>query len=132
MSKRDIDSRNDVELLVHSFYIKIRQDLEIGPFFNQVISDWEEHLEKLVNFWESTLFGTRNYSGNPILAHIAVDEKFKGTVSPTLFGIWLNYWLQTIDEHFEGDNAIVLKNRASKIGTVLMVNIFENRKVKSV
>lgn len=128
MDKREIHSREDIELLVHSFYKKIRKDLEIGPFFNTVITDWDEHLDKLSDFWESTLFGTRKYFGNPLQAHIEIDEKFKGAVTPNLFGIWLNFWLQTIDEYFVGENASILKNRAPKMGTVLMVNIFENRK----
>lgn len=43
------------------------------------------------------------------------------------FGIWLNYWFETLDELFEGENVIILKRRARKMGTVMYMNIFESR-----
>ena len=42
-------------MLFINFYAKIRKDTEIGHFFNEVIEDWNEHLEKLTNFWEMNL-----------------------------------------------------------------------------
>lgn len=125
--KKNIQSREDVSLLVHSFYAKIRKDNEIGPFFNEVIKDWDEHLEKLTDFWEMNLFGGRNYFGNPIEAHIDVDRKFNGIISTHEFGIWLNHWFATIDELFEGENADTLKRRARKMSTMLFLNMFQSR-----
>ena len=124
---KTIDSREDVSILVHAFYAKIRKDTEIGHFFNEVIEDWNEHLEKLTNFWEMNLFGGRNFDGNPIEAHNRVDQKFNESITPEVFGIWLNLWFATIDEFFEGENATILKRRARKMGTMLFLNIFENR-----
>ena len=125
---KNIENREDVALLVHSFYAKIRTDTEIGPFFNDVIKDWDEHLEKLTNFWEMNLFGGRNYSGNPIEAHIEVDRNSGGVISTHDFGIWLNYWFATIDELFEGENADTLKRRARKMSTMLFLNMFNSRR----
>ena len=125
--KKNIQSREDVSLLVHSFYAKIRKDNEIGHFFNEVIKDWDEHLEKLTDFWEMNLFGSRNYFGNPIEAHIDVDRKFNGIISTHEFGIWLNHWFATIDELFEGENADTLKRRARKMSTMLFLNMFQSR-----
>lgn len=64
--KKEIENRADVSLLVHSFYKKIRADKEIGHFFNETIHNWEEHLEKLTDFWENNLFAVRKYYGNPL------------------------------------------------------------------
>lgn len=125
--KKNIQSREDVSLLVHSFYAKIRKDNEIGHFFNEVIKDWDEHLEKLTDFWEMNLFGNRNYFGNPIETHIDVDRKFNGIISTHEFGIWLNHWFATIDELFEGENADTLKRRARKMSTMLFLNMFKSR-----
>ena len=35
--KKDIQTREDVHLLVTSFYKKVRADKVLGPFFNDVI-----------------------------------------------------------------------------------------------
>lgn len=125
--KKQIESREDVSLLVHSFYAKIRKDEKIGHFFNDVIKDWDEHLEKLTNFWEMNLFGVRNYMGNPIEAHIEVDQNSGGVITTNEFGIWLNHWFATIDELFEGENADTLKRRARKMSSMLYLNMFNHR-----
>ncbi|RTY93985.1 group III truncated hemoglobin [Flavobacterium sp. GT3R68] len=125
--KKDIQNRADLSLLVHAFYSKIRLNEEIGPVFNETIKDWDSHLEKLIDFWESNLFAVRKYVGNPMLVHAKLDEQFKHTLDPTLFGLWLNLWFETIEELFEGENVEILKRRARKMGTVLLVAIYENR-----
>ena len=125
--KKQIENRSDLQLLVRTFYAKIRADQEIGFFFNETITDWEEHLEKLTDFWDMNVFGTKNYHGNPIIAHNAVDKKFDQQITSNIFGIWLNYWFATIDELFEGENAEILKRRAQKMSTFLFMNIFESR-----
>ena len=126
--KKNIENREDVRQLVHSFYAKIRKDAEIGRFFNDVIQDWDEHLEKLTDFWEMNLFGGKNYHGNPIAVHNEVDHKFGGVISSHEFGIWLNHWFATIDELFEGENADTLKRRARKMSTMLFMNMFNSRR----
>ena len=125
---KEIENREDVSLLVRSFYDKIRANEEIGPFFNETIHDWEDHLEKLTDFWETNLFAVRKYFGNPIEAHIKVDEKFNNVIDSSIFGLWLNLWFETLDELFEGENVDILKRRARKMSTFLMVNIVESRK----
>lgn len=125
--KREIRNRDDLSLLVHTFYAKIRAHEEIGHFFNETILDWNGHLEKLTDFWENNLFAVRKYSGNPIAAHVEVDEKFRHTVNPDIFGLWLNLWFETLEELFEGENVELLKRRARKMGTFLLINIYENR-----
>lgn len=124
---KKIENREDVALLVRSFYAKIRKDADIGHFFNDAIKDWDEHLEKLTDFWEMNLFGGKNYHGNPIEVHNEVDRKSNGIISTHEFGIWLNHWFQTIDELFEGENADILKRRARKMSTMLFMNMFQSR-----
>ncbi|MCK8142234.1 group III truncated hemoglobin [Flavobacterium sp. I-SCBP12n] len=125
---KEIENREDLKLLVSTFYEKIRADQEIGFFFNETITNWEEHLEKLTDFWEMNIFGTRKFTGNPIVAHNAVDKKFNQQITSNIFGIWLNIWFATIDELFVGENADVLKRRAQKMSTFLFMNIFESRR----
>ena len=127
MIKKDIKTREDVFLLVSSFYEKIRNDSVLGPFFNTTIKDWDAHFEHLTTFWESSLFLKTKYLGNPMEAHIKVDKTHNNTITELHFGLWLNLWFQTIDELFEGDYAENAKRRARKMGTFLYLKIFEAR-----
>lgn len=129
--KKQIENRADASFLVHQFYAKIRADKEIGFYFNEMISDWDAHLEKLTDFWETNLFGVRKYKGNPHAVHNEVDAHFDEKITPNEFGIWLNHWFQTIDEHFEGENAETLKRRARKMSTFLYMSMFQHRQKES-
>ncbi|RLJ68643.1 hemoglobin [Lacinutrix venerupis] len=131
MEKKDIDSRKDVAFLVDSFYTKIRKDKTLGPIFNNAIKDWNKHLNHLTTFWESSLFFSKKlehkYIGNPLEVHAKVDKDNNYSITELHFGIWLNYWSQTIDELFKGEVAENAKRRARKMGTFLYLKIFEAR-----
>ncbi len=134
MKKKDIKTRDDVYLLVSAFYEKVRSDKTLGPFFNTTIKDWDAHLEHLTTFWETSLFMTRKlekkYYGNPLEAHVKVDEKFNHTIDNLHFGLWLNLWFETIDEFYKGEIADNAKRRARKMGTFMYLKIFEARHKK--
>ncbi|MBD1259710.1 group III truncated hemoglobin [Maribacter polysiphoniae] len=127
-SKTDITNRDDVSLLVNTFYKKIRKDDILGPIFNNIISDWDAHLELLTDFWETQLFLKRKYYGNPVTAHQEVDDKTNHTISSEHFGFWLNLWFETLDELFEGEVAWIAKNRAQKMSTMLFMQMYQHRK----
>ncbi len=127
MSKSDIKTRDDIYCLVSQFYAKVREDKELGPFFNETIKDWDAHLEHLTSFWESSLFLKTRYYGNPLEAHVKVDAAHNHSIKNEHFGLWLNLWYQTIDKLFEGDHAENAKRRARKMGTFLYLKIFEAR-----
>lgn len=127
MKKSDISSRTDVKLLVSEFYKKVRKDEFLGPFFNEVILNWDEHIENLTNFWESSLFLKTKYYGNPLEAHVKVDAQNNYSINEHHFGVWLNLWYQTVEELFVGDYAENAKRRARKMGTFLYLKIFEAR-----
>ena len=71
---KEIKTRKDVSILVHTFYDKIRKDDLLGPIFNSHIAEdqWPEHLEKLTDFWETNLFGIPKFKGNPSQKHLNV------------------------------------------------------------
>ena len=127
--KKNIKKREDVYFLVATFYEKIREDELLGPIFNGIIKDWDHHLEHLTNFWCSQLFIERSYKGNPIEVHRKVDEYAHHKIDEHYFGKWLNYWIQTIDSHFEGEQTFILKNRARKMASFIHIDIFSNRTV---
>ncbi len=128
MAKKNIESREDVSLLVNTFYSKIRKDALLGPIFNGIITDWETHLELLTDFWETNLFFERKYFGNPLHTHVEVDKKCKNTLNALHFGTWINLWMETINELFEGETAQIAINRARNMGTFINLNIHNARK----
>lgn len=131
MIKKDIETREDVHLLVSSFYDKVKEDDFLGPFFIQIINDWEAHIQRLTTFWETNLFMTRKleqkYYGNPLDVHVKVDRDNNHSITEHHFGVWLNLWFRTIDELYHGDIADNAKRRARKMSTFLYLNIFQAR-----
>lgn len=125
--KKLIESRAELELLVATFYDKVRKDDELGPIFNSMITDWESHLERITDFWEQHVFGVQKYKGNPIDAHIKVDKHWNNEITAHNFGTWLFYWIQTLDELFEGDNVELLKFKARKMQTIFFMSMVKER-----
>ncbi|MGJ5640661.1 group III truncated hemoglobin [Formosa sp. S-31] len=123
----DISNREDVFKLVSAFYDKIRADQFLGPFFNTRITDWDEHLNTLTTFWESSLFLKTKYYGNPLEVHIKVDRENEYGITQEHFGAWLNIWIRTIDELYSGETAENAKQRARKMSTFLYLNIYKSR-----
>jgi hemoglobin len=124
---QDITNREDIALLVNTFYQKVRKDELLGPIFNGVISNWTHHLDHLTDFWESNLFFQKKYHGNPIEKHIEVDRRYQESINALHFGIWINLWYRTVDELFHGEMATIAKNRARNMGTFIHLKIFEAR-----
>lgn len=118
VAKKPIETRQDIELLVNSFYDKVKKDELIGPIFNEVAKvDWEEHLPKLYNFWSDLLLGSDAYRGRPFPPHIPLNLK------PDHFVRWLELFFATVDEHFIGDKAQEVKSRAYRIAQNFMINL---------
>ena len=126
-TKSPLENREDIYLLVTSFYKKIRKDQALGPIFNSIIVDWEAHFVVLTDFWESQLLVRRKYLGNPIEVHQQVDSKMNNTITSEHFGLWLNLWFETLDELFTGELVWIAKNRAQKMSTMLFMKIYEHR-----
>lgn len=135
MIKEDINTREDIALLVDQFYKKVRANTILGPVFNQAITNWDEHLDHLTTFWESSLFMgkplKKKYKGNPLDVHVKVDQENNNSITEHHFGIWLNLWFETIEQFFSGENAELAKRRARKMGTFIHLKIFEARQQKS-
>jgi hemoglobin len=120
--KNDIENRQDIEQLINRFYEKVRQDEIIGYIFNDVAKvDWPGHLPVMYNFWESVLFYTAVYNGNPMLLHIQLNNKTPLTAHH--FKQWLLLFNSTVDELFTGEKAELAKQRAASIATMMQVKI---------
>ncbi|MGZ5245555.1 MAG: group III truncated hemoglobin [Flavitalea sp.] len=120
--KSDISNRDDIQKLVLTFYGKVKQDQVIGYIFSDVAKvNWEKHLPVMYDFWEHVLFGTGNYSGNPMVTHTRLNEKIP--LSAEHFNQWKSIWTSTVDELFEGEIAELAKQRAVSIATVMQIKV---------
>lgn len=119
---KDIETRSDIELLVNSFYDKVKADKTIGYIFNDVATvDWILHLPKMYSFWETVLLGKMSFKGNPMVKHIQLSKKTE--MSKKHFDHWLKLWNTTIDEHFEGIIATDAKQRGKNIAGLMLHKI---------
>lgn len=124
----DIKDRSDVNMLVRAFYSKVQQDYALALVFNRLLPSpeiWEHHLVKLVDFWDTNLFGAANYSGNPMGQHLWVDSQTGRKIKKSHFEKWLQLWGLTIDEMFAGPVSKLAKDRAASMG-----DTFYNRMLK--
>src|SRR5688572_23651693 len=99
-SPKEIVSIAEVQLLVDSFYDKVKTDPVLGPIFYAVIQDrWPQHLEKMYRFWQTVLLGEHTYFGAPFPPHAKLP------LTKEHFDSWLTLWYRTIDEFFTGGKA---------------------------
>ncbi len=120
--KNDIQNRSDIELLVNTFYEKVRENKMLGYIFNDVAKiNWESHLPKMYSFWASILLGEHSFSGNPMQKHIALSKITEMTDKE--FSEWLYLFIETVDELFVGEKANEAKLRAGNIARLMLHNI---------
>jgi hemoglobin len=123
--KRDIETRADIELLVTSFYEKVKKDAVIGYIFNELAKvNWEKHLPVMFDFWENTLFYTGSYAGNPMKSHQKLHQMFN--LNAKHFSQWIQLFTATVDELFAGEKAELAKQRAISISTVMQLKITQD------
>lgn len=129
MNKVPIQSRKEVDFLVRRFYEKVREHELLGPIFNQIVEDWDHHLEHLSDFWEMILLQTGPGRGkfNPTKVHREVDAEVNHTIDQVHFGNWLELWFATLDRYFEGEVAEYAKEHARRMAHMLFIRIWEAR-----
>ena len=120
--KKDIESRKDIELLVDSFYDKVVQDDLIGHIFNDIAEvDWNKHLPKMYDFWETILFGQKGFKGNPMEVHFRIN--IIHPLEQQHFERWQHLFNLTIDEHFSGSTAELAKQKARSIAELMLIKM---------
>ena len=118
----DIQTREDLHLLMSEFYKKLFSNDKISFIFTDVAKiDLAPHLLDLVDFWEQILFDTGSYRKNVLQIHQDVNQKIK--LSEEHFSIWLQHFNATIDENFKGQIAENMKTRALSIATVMKIKM---------
>jgi len=124
-----ITTREDVSLLVNTFYGRIRKDDLLGPIFNSHLTEeqWPAHLDKLTDFWETNLFGIPKFLGSPSQKHVAVDRHLSYGIDSSHFEHWLKLWFATIDSLFTCEMALKAKLNAEKMASGQYMVILNHR-----
>ncbi|WP_462252818.1 group III truncated hemoglobin [Ekhidna sp.] len=123
---------NDIEdlyLLVEAFYREAKSDSQLGPIFRQFVDDWDPHIRKVASFWESTLFDSGSYRGNPMALHQKVDEILSHKLEKIHFDKWVEIWQKTTDSMFAGQVADQAKQRAANIANIMYIKVYEKRNI---
>lgn len=109
--RHDLETIEDVEVLVRRFYQAVIPDPVLGTIFHDVGVDWGVHIPKLVQFWAGRLLGVPGFDGNVAGAHLAVFDRRPFGDRET--ARWLELWHETLDELFAGPTAELAKARAA-------------------
>jgi hemoglobin len=118
----DIQSRNDIELLINSFYDKVKKDNTIGFIFNDIAKvNWEQHLPTMYDFWETLLLDATSYRKNAMEVHYTLNRKVP--LEEKYFQRWLELFSGTVDELFSGKTATMAKTKANSIASLMQFNM---------
>ena len=112
-----------IDHLVETFYGKIRGDELLGPIFAERISDWPAHLARMKAFWRSVLHNSGEFSGNPMLKHLAIPG-----LELRHFAHWLDLFYATLrDAEAHPQATALVGGRARMIADSLLTAIAMRR-----
>jgi hemoglobin len=116
--QHDIETREDIELLVETFYTRAFADPVLGPIFIDVAQlDLPTHMPIMCDFWENILFDARKYPGGMMFKHMQLHM-----LTPLRmhhFQRWLDNWVDTVEALFEGPRANLAKMHASRVAGMM-------------
>lgn len=110
-----------IDMLVETFYQRVRAHPLLGPVFEDRIGDaWSEHLATMKAFWGSVAMNTGQYSGKPVPAHRKISS-----IEPWHFKIWLALFESTLQETAPSQACVAyFMERARRIARSLQLAIF--------
>ncbi len=121
--KKDITTRENIDLFVHDFYKKLLKDDRVSHFFSHINTETElkKHLVTIANFWEDILLGTIKYGKNAMEPHYVLHKTIP--FKKKHFDIWLAHFNNSIDTNFSGKISALAKTRALSIATIMQIKL---------
>ncbi|MBE9538420.1 MAG: group III truncated hemoglobin [Proteobacteria bacterium] len=118
MPSADLDSRQNIEAFVDSFYQKMLADPQLAPIFVDVAQiDLREHLPHIKNYWCKLLLGEKDYQRHTMNIHR--DLHSKRSLQARDFQRWLALFVATVEESFAGERG----ERAKKVAQTIAKNM---------
>jgi hemoglobin len=103
--KPDIENKQDIELLVESFYYKLLKIEGMPEVFEGL--DFKAHQPRMVHFWSFILLDEQGYITNVFDKHLHLPIKAEQ------FQQWLETFVASVNELFEGEKAQMAIQRAT-------------------
>lgn len=101
---------------------RVRDDAVIGLIFDEVAKvDWDTHLPKMYAFWETALFGTGNFQGNPLVAHARLVPQTE--MGQRQFTQWLSLFQATVADLLFRERAAHIQRCAEDMANVIYSRI---------
>ena len=116
MAETGLDERV-LRALVERFYDKVRRDAVLGPIFEDRITDWAPHLDRMVAFWSSVALMTGRYHGRPVPAHARLPVEAED------FERWLGLFRATARETCTPAGAAHVIEEAERIARSLHIAV---------
>lgn len=112
-----------IDHFIEAFYGKIRDDALLGPIFAARVAEWPPHLERMKSFWRSVLHNSGEFSGNPMVKHLAIPG-----LELMHFTRWLDLFYETLkDTDRSTDAAQLVATRARMIADSMLTAIVVQR-----
>ena len=109
-----------IKKFVTHFYDVVHDDEILGPYFHkQMEATWDEHLEKMCNFWSAILLKTNRFNGRPMPAH----TKLTG-LQQSDFLHWLVTFEKTIKQCCQPEVVPHIMKKAHMIANSLQYGVF--------
>ncbi len=112
MALNDSITRENLRVLMTSFYIKVIDDKVLSDFFTNELGDdignkdWEEHIELLADFWLAKLMDEDTYKGNVFGMHTRVAG-----IKRESFVRWMELFSISADEVYVPELSLVFKDK---------------------
>lgn len=118
----ELITEQQISTVLGKFYDRVRKDDLLAPVF-AVVEDWDEHLERLGEFWSSVMLMSGRYKGNPISMHLLHADRIR----PEMFDRWLGLWEITTKEILPPQSAATMQAKARRIAGRLAAAIHGSR-----
>ena len=111
------------------FYERALNDKEIGNIFLIEFGDdmkneeWTEHIELLVNFWDSVFLDETAYNGDPFGPHFTIVDLKRDHFKP-----WVDLFSATADEIYVPDIAALFKEKGKFYSKQFIVRLSQKTK----
>lgn len=112
-------TETQIRLVVDRFYGEVRKDPLLSAGFAP-ITDWDDHLQRMRDFWSSLMLASGRYKGNPVALHLIHAAR----IHPEMFKRWLALWQRVTVDTLPADVAAELQLRASRIASRLSGALF--------
>ena len=114
----DLDSREQIETFVDSFYERLLADERLASIFVDIAAiDLAVHLPHIKDYWCKLLLGEKGYQRHTMNIHRRLHGKQR--LQPEDFERWLALFVATVDEGFAGERA----ERAKQVAAAIAANM---------